>query len=141
VRFFVDTNIWVFCLRGRSREAWTRLNGESPGKVVLALQTFAELRLGIEKCARPVEEQAKMQAMIAPYAVVLPTLATANCYARIRADLEKRGQSISEQDLWVAATALEEGGTVVTNNVAEFARIPGLTVEDWTLPLPQAGTP
>jgi len=134
VRFFVDTNIWVFCLRGRSREAWTRLNSESPGHVVLALQTFAELRLGIEKCARPVEEQAKMQAMIAPYAVVLPTLATAGCYARIRAALEKRGQSISEQDLWVAATALEEGGTVVTNNVAEFARIPGLAVEDWTLP-------
>ena len=77
------------------------------------------------------KEQAKMQAMIAPYAVALPTLATARCYARIRAELEKRGQSISEQDLWVAATALEEGGTVVTNNVAEFARIPGLAVEDW----------
>ncbi len=112
MRFFVDTNIWVFCLRGRSREAWTRLNANSPGQVALALQTFAELQLGIEKCARPSEERAKIQAMIAPYAVVLATLATARCYARIRADLEKRGQSISEQDLWVAATALEEGGTV-----------------------------
>lgn len=134
MRFFVDTNIWVFCLRGRSREAWLRLSNESPGAVVLALQTFAELRLGVEKCARPAEEQAKIHAMTAPYAVVLPTLATAKYYAWIRANLERRGLSISEQDLWVAATALEEGGTVVTNNVAEFTRIPGLNVEDWTLP-------
>jgi tRNA(fMet)-specific endonuclease VapC len=134
VRFFVDTNIWIFCLRGRSPEAWARLNRESAQQVVLALQTFAELWVGIEKCARPEAEQAKMQAMIAPYAVILPTLSTARYYARIRADLEKRGQSISEQDLWVAATALEEGGAVVTNNVDEFTRIPGLVVEDWTLP-------
>ena len=109
MRYFVDTNIWVFCLRGRSREAWERLNQQAPSQVVLALQTFAELRLGIEKCTRPVEEHAKLQAVIAPYSVVLPTLATAGRYARIRADLEKRGQTISEQDLWVAATALEEG--------------------------------
>lgn len=133
MRFFVDTNIWVFCLRGRSREAWSRLNARRPDEIVLALQTFAELRLGIEKCARPAQEETKLQAMIAPYAVVLPTLKTAACYARVRADLEKRGQSISEQDLWVAASALVEGGIVVTNNVSEFERIPGLSVEDWTL--------
>ena len=137
MRYFVDTNIWVFCLRGRSREAWVRLNRQPANQVVLAHQTFAELRLGIEKCARPVEERAKLEKMIAPYAVVLPTLATAECYARIRADLERRGQSISEQDLWVAATALAEGGTVVTNNGSEFSRIPGLAVEDWTLPPPE----
>ena len=72
--------------------------------------------------------------MISPYSVVLPSLTTAERYAHIRADLERLGQSISEQDLWIAASALEEGGTVVTNNVAEFARIPCPTVEDWTQP-------
>jgi tRNA(fMet)-specific endonuclease VapC len=78
----------------------------------------------------------KLQAVIAPYSVVLPAVATAKCYAKIRANLEKRGQTIREQDLWVAATAMEEGGVVVTNNVGEFSRIPNLVVEDWTLPLP-----
>jgi len=72
--------------------------------------------------------------VISPYSVVLPSLATAERYVHIRADLERRGQSISEQDLWIAASALEEGGTVVTNNVAEFTSIPGLAVEDWTQP-------
>ena len=134
MRFFVDTNIWVFCLRGRSREAWSRIISTSPSQIVLALQTYAELRLGVEKCARPAEETAKLNAVISPYSVVLPSLATAERYAHIRADLERRGQSISEQDLWIAASALEEGGTVVTNNVAEFSRIPSLAVEDWTQP-------
>ena len=134
MRFFVDTNIWVFCLRGRSREAWSRIMSVPPSQIVLALQTYAELRLGVEKCARPAEETAKLNAVISPYSVVLPSLATAERYAHIRADLEKRGQSISEQDLWIAASALEEGGTVVTNNVTEFTRIPGLMVEDWTQP-------
>jgi predicted nucleic acid-binding protein len=59
MRYFVDTNIWVFCLRGRSREAWARLNQQTPNQVVLALQTFAELQLGIEKCARPTESNCK----------------------------------------------------------------------------------
>lgn len=135
MRFFVDTNIWVFCLRGRSREAWSRIVSVPASKIVLALQTYAELHLGVEKCARPTQELAKLNAVISPYAVVLPSLATAERYAHIRADLERRGLSISEQDLWVAASALDEGGTVVTNNVAEFARIPGLSVEDWTKPL------
>ena len=134
MRFFVDTNIRVFCLRGRSREAWSRIIAAPPSQIVLALQTYAELRLGVEKCARPAQETAKLNAVISPYSVVLPSLATAERYAHIRADLERLGQSISEQDLWIAASALEEGGTVVTNNVAEFARIPGLTVEDWTQP-------
>lgn len=132
MRFFVDTNIWVFCLRGRSREAWARITAEPPAKIVLALQTYAELRLGVEKCARPQQELAKLRAVISPYAVVLPTLAAAERYAQIRAYLEGQGLSISEQDLWVAAVALEENGAVVTNNVSEFTRIPGLQVEDWT---------
>ena len=132
MRYFVDTNIWIFCLRRRSPAAWARLLREPPEKIVLALQTYAELRLGVAKCARPAEELAKLQSVIAPYAVVLPGPATAERYAEIRADLERRGLSISEQDLWIAALALEEQGTVVTNNMTEFSRIPGLAVEDWT---------
>ena len=53
-------------------------------------------------------------------------------YARIRADLEKRGVTIGGNDLWIAATALAHGATLVTNNTDEFTRVPGLLIEDWT---------
>ena len=50
----------------------------------------------------------------------------------IRSDLERSGSVISEADLWIAATALACDGVIVTNNVREFSRVPGLAVEDWT---------
>ena len=53
--------------------------------------------------------------------------------ACIRADLETRGVVIGGNDLWIAATALAHGATLVTNNTAEFSRVPGLQLEDWTL--------
>ncbi len=52
----------------------------------------------------------------------------------IRTYLEDQGVSISEADLWIAATAKAATGTVVTNNVREFSRVPNLPVVDWTLP-------
>jgi tRNA(fMet)-specific endonuclease VapC len=137
LRYFVDTNIWIFCLQGRSREAWDRILAQPPESIALALQTYAELLLGVAKCSRPAEGMVKLKKLITPYAIVLPTLATAERYAQIRADLERKGATISEQDLWIAAVALEESGTVVTNNVWEFSRIQGLAVEDWTRPLSQ----
>ncbi len=53
-------------------------------------------------------------------------------YVMIRSELERSGSVISEADLWIAATALASDGMIVTNNVREFSRVPGLSVEDWT---------
>src|SRR3972149_4113902 len=53
-------------------------------------------------------------------------------YARIRADLKKRGQMIGANDLFIAAHARSLGLRLVTNNIAEFNRVKGLTLENWT---------
>jgi tRNA(fMet)-specific endonuclease VapC len=49
----------------------------------------------------------------------------------LRADLEKRGQSIGPLDMLIAAQALSLDATLVTHNTREFARVKGLRVEDW----------
>jgi len=49
----------------------------------------------------------------------------------LRATLEKHGQSIGNNDLWIAAHAVSAGLILVTNNMGEFARVPGLRVENW----------
>ena len=54
-------------------------------------------------------------------------------YARIRYDLEKEGKSIGPNDLIIAAVVLANQGTLVTHNVNEFSRVPGLLIEDWTV--------
>ena len=55
-------------------------------------------------------------------------------YAEIRADLKKRGALIGANDLFIAAHARSLSLTLVTNNTAEFERVKGLELENWTLP-------
>ncbi|MGH8557098.1 MAG: PIN domain-containing protein [Methylococcales bacterium] len=55
----------------------------------------------------------------------------AGYYAMIRAKLEKAGTPIGTNDLWIAAHALTEDLVLVTNNLREFERIPGLKAENW----------
>lgn len=69
---------------------------------------------------------------ISPFQVLPPDDGILEKYVTIRMELEKVGMTISEADLWIAATALSGGGTMVTNNTKEFTRVPGLMVEDWT---------
>lgn len=54
--------------------------------------------------------------------------------ADIYADLHRRGQLISDADILIAATALENRLTLVTSNTAHFRRIPGLVLDCWTTP-------
>jgi tRNA(fMet)-specific endonuclease VapC len=59
-----------------------------------------------------------------------PTIAER--FGAIKADLARRGEIIADHDLWIAAHALVQGATLVTNNQRDFARIPDLRIENWT---------
>ena len=53
-------------------------------------------------------------------------------YARVRATLEAKGTPIGPLDLMIAAHALALGSTLVTSDLDEFRRVPGLAAVDWT---------
>ena len=55
----------------------------------------------------------------------------AEAYGRIRSELEKRGTPIGGDDLLIAAIAIANNATLVTNNTREFSRVPGLRWETW----------
>jgi tRNA(fMet)-specific endonuclease VapC len=59
------------------------------------------------------------------------TEAAGEHYGQIRAELQKNGQIIGNNDLWIAAHARAHGWILVTNNEREFVRVPGLQVENW----------
>ena len=75
----------------------------------------------------------QIEVLLEAHEIVEITEEVAEHHARIRADLETRGVVIGGNDLWIAATALAHGATLVTNNTAEFFRVPGLLIEEWTL--------
>ena len=56
----------------------------------------------------------------------------AEAYGLVRARLEAKGETIGNNDLWIAAHAMAANLTLVTNNEREFRRVPGLKVQNWT---------
>ncbi|MCF7785525.1 MAG: type II toxin-antitoxin system VapC family toxin [Prosthecobacter sp.] len=131
--YCLGTNTIVFCLRGKSAKAMNRLRTASASDVRVPMQVLAELRLGAAKSAKPIQNRQLVDAFVKPYAVLWPDDHIIEQYISIRCSLEAIGRNIGEADLWIAATARANNDVIVTNNTDEFARVPGLVVEDWSV--------
>jgi tRNA(fMet)-specific endonuclease VapC len=131
--WFQDTNIVIFCLRGKSAAAMHRIHAVPAGDIRIPLQVHAELLVGAAKSTNPTKAKTRVLAFLAPFMVAWPDADVEDHYVAIRTHLEALAAPIGEADLWIAATARAAIGTVVTNNVGEFSRVPNLPVEVWTI--------
>jgi len=134
MKYVLDTNICIFIIRKKSNLVLQRLRQQAVGEVVVSTVTLAELRYGADKSQDPSANHAALDAFLAPLQVVDSDSHAADRYGGVRADLERRGVSIGPLDTMIAGHALSLGITLVTNNVREFSRVTGLTVEDWMAP-------
>jgi tRNA(fMet)-specific endonuclease VapC len=130
-KYLLDSDICILVRRGRSPHVRDRFASLQPGQAAISVIVYGELMYGIEKSrVGPVARQL-LDAFI-EFVPVLPLHADAPlCYGVIRADLERKGQIIGSNDLWIAAHALAAKLTLVTNNEREFARVAGLNIENW----------
>jgi tRNA(fMet)-specific endonuclease VapC len=133
--WFLDTNACIMHLRGRHPQLSERWRQHRAEDVAIPLTAYAELLVGAEKSSQPEQVLRQIELLLEAHEIVELTEEVAEHYARVRAELERRGAVIGGNDLWIAATALAHGATLVTNNVGEFSRVPGLAMEDWTVPL------
>lgn len=101
-------------------------------KLSMSAITLGELRYGAEKSVDPIKAKALIAAVQSEVRVLHLDDATGEHYGSIRAGLETQGQTIGPNDLWIAAHGRAHNCTVVTNNTGEFARVPGLQLEDWS---------
>ncbi|MCX6868808.1 MAG: type II toxin-antitoxin system VapC family toxin [Verrucomicrobia bacterium] len=132
--WFLDSNIVIFCLRGKSPAAMRKIMSTPSSAIKVALQVKAELLLGAAKSAKPIEGRIAVLNFIQPFQVIAPDDEVLAEYVLLRLELERAGTTISEADLWIAATAMARGATLVTNNTKEFGRVPDLSLEDWSKP-------
>jgi tRNA(fMet)-specific endonuclease VapC len=130
VRFVLDTNTCIYALKLEGRVV-ERLRDHSPDDLGVTIITVAELWFGAQKSARPAAARREMDGFLEPFEVLLFEREAAEAYARSRAALERMGRPIGERDLLIASIALARGLAVVTHNVSEFKRVPGLKTEDW----------
>ncbi|KXG75827.1 tRNA(fMet)-specific endonuclease VapC [Fervidicola ferrireducens] len=131
MKYMLDTNICIYIIKKKPTEVIERFKKLDIGDICISSITLAELWYGVEKSQYKEKNRAALAAFIAPFEILPFSDKAATSYGEIRAFLEKRGESIGAYDLLIAAHALSENLTLVTNNVREFAKIPGLSVENW----------
>ena len=129
-RYMLDTNIISDLIRNPQGRATKRIAKAGEDNICTSIIVAAELRYG---CARSGSERLlkAVEDLLAEIDVLPFDIPADAEYGRIRSDLEAAGKPIGGNDLLIAAHACATGATVVTANVAEFARVRGLKVENW----------
>ena len=127
----LDTGICIYTIKRKPISVLKRLEMVQPGMVVMSVITFAELVNGAKK-SQHVEANLRRLNALSELIDVLPfDKDAAMAYGDVRSDLEKRGLIIGGNDLFIAAHALSQNLTLVTNNQREFSRVHGVKIENW----------
>ena len=132
----IDTSILIEYERGRL-DLQRHLTEERQEAFYVSVVTASELLHGVHRAVQAdvrARRSAFVEALLERFPLLSIDLATARQHARVWAELAAAGNIIGPNDLWIAATCLAYGLTIITANVREFARVPGLGVEVWGEP-------
>lgn len=132
MRYLLDTNIWIFYLKNASSPVGARLRTTSACDIAVCSIVWAELLYGARKYAKREDRVARVELTLSPFVSLAFDDTAARSYAEIRDTLESQGQIIGPNDLMIASIALTHRLTLVSNN-AEFQRVAGLQIEDWSI--------
>jgi tRNA(fMet)-specific endonuclease VapC len=136
VTFVLDTNAFSALMKGDPL-VLERLKQKSKGEVSVPQPVLAEVAYGLERLPKSKRKEALQER----FDLLRTELARSNwsdevsdSFGSIKATLERKGQRIEDFDIAIAAHALARGEVLVTANLDHMARVPGLTVEDWSAP-------
>ena len=130
VGYMLDTNICIYVIKNRPaelRERFDRLADE----LCISTITVGELLFGAEKSARRSQNLEAVEQFAARLEVLPFSAKAAAHFGQIRAELARYGTLCGAYDMLIGAHARGEGMVLVTNNVREFERMPGLRVDNW----------
>ena len=123
----LDSSVVIPHLRGRFDLA-AQVAPSEP--LFLPLTALGELYKGVFKSSQPEKNRLLLESFLQTVAVLHPDTATALHYAQISSDLELKGTPIPENDVWIAAVALECAMPLATSD-AHFRRVVGLQLLHW----------
>lgn len=127
--YLLDTNICIYIIREKSATVLSRFRKIKPGDVGISVITLCELDFGVENSSNPIKNREALELFVLPLIVFSLTPPVAEEYGRLR--YATRKNQIGAYDLLIAAHAIQLGFTLVTNNIREFQRVPGLQYENW----------
>jgi tRNA(fMet)-specific endonuclease VapC len=133
VILLLDTNTCIYLINQHPLEVLRKFNEYAVGDIGISSVTAAEWHFGVHKSQRPEENRRALEQFLLPLNVAPFDENAAAAYGHVRAQLEKQGTLIGPLDTLIAAHALSLDLTLVTNNLREFERVPGLEAENWTV--------
>lgn len=100
--------------------------------ICISAISLSELEYGVAKSAYPKKNADELKRFLTIFNVLSFDSLASEKYGQIRTYLEKRGLPIGPMDMLIAAHALSQNLTLITNNTREFTRVDGLLLEDWS---------
>jgi len=130
VKYLLDTNVLIACLRGNQAVIHAVISKGQGHDLAISSVTYAELMVGLLKKPTP-RRRAALNKVLAPLPVLPFEKTAASAFARVKADLEAIGSVIGPYDMQIAGHAIASRRRLVTHNTKEFSRIASLSYEDW----------
>lgn len=131
MKYLLDTDTFSAIARGTHTGVMSRLASMPTDDLALSVISLGEIAAGLAKRKPGVQQLHRIESLQRALTSLSLTSSVVPFYASVRSHLEAKGTPIGPNDTWIAAHALEQGLTLVTNNVREFRRVPGLRVENW----------
>jgi len=132
MKYFLDTNICIYALKDKFPCIKEIMRELSPVDIGIPAMVKAELYYGALKSNKKEKVFSALEKFLSPFEIVPFGDREIMAYGRIRTNLEREGKIIGPNDLIIAATAISHNMILVTHNKAEFERVEGLVIEDWT---------
>lgn len=130
LQYLLDTHIVIYTMKNRPAQVREQFMLHD-GRMAISSVTLGELVYGAERSSQPERNLKDVESLLARIEVLQFDEVAAYHFGQIRADLANRGLPIGPYDLMIAGHARSRGLIRVTNNAAEFVRVPGLRVENW----------
>jgi tRNA(fMet)-specific endonuclease VapC len=130
LKYLLDTNICIYTIKNKPAEVRDAFNRHY-GQLCISAVTLMELIYGAEKSAFPERNLAVVEGFAARLDVLAYDTQAAAHSGQLRAELARAGCVIGPYDQMIAGHARSQGLILVTNNLGEFERVPGLRLENW----------
>ena len=133
LKYMLDTNIAIYTLKNhpaKVRESFKKHAGE----MCLSSVSLGELIYGAEKSTQVERNLAEIEGLVARLEVPSFDAHASIHFGQLRAELTRSGRVIGPYDMMIAGHARSLGLILVTNNLKEFERVPGLRLENWVHP-------
>ena len=132
MKYLLDTNVCIALIRQKSPALLDRVAQHTIADIGISSITVAELQYGVYRSQHQAQNEQALAQFLIPLNILDFDYEAAAAYGHLRAALEAQGAPIGALDMLIAAHAVSRNLVIVTNNTREFARVPGLSVEDWS---------